>query len=356
MRLQILLFAIIGFYGVYSQPNTESSSSVISTQSNFNATFACTIVQNGTVLKDPTSCNTWIQCINQKPISGSCPNGLFFNRNTNKCVDPDTIKCLSSEPCASVTTKNGTFLADPYSCSSYYYCLNGVATLGACSSGLNYNPETDVCIQNFTCPQNLDPDNWCNIIPDGQFFSNLQRCRKYHFCQNGILENGTCPTGYYFNAFKSICDYEKNVYCPLAELRKFKKSGQGICQNDGQFLSDNTTCSGYFYCQLEESGEFQMIWQNCSNGRFFDPLDGGKCGYRSDVECKYDRCVGMGLNGIQLVNGQSDSCRGYLICQDGKQIGNGTCPDDKKYFDEDLQRCTSDVVQFPACSTNSTAV
>lgn len=85
----------------------------------FNATLICSLVVNGTKMNDPRACNAWIQCIDGSPVSGSCATGLFYDRESQKCLSSSSIKCLSSDPCAALPTG---FAADPYSCNGYYYC------------------------------------------------------------------------------------------------------------------------------------------------------------------------------------------------------------------------------------------
>ncbi|KAH8303640.1 hypothetical protein KR018_009416, partial [Drosophila ironensis] len=304
----------------------------------------CNLVKAGTKMNDPRACNAWIQCVDGEPVSGTCGTGLFYDRASGECVASDSIKCVSSDPCAA--QPNG-FTADPYSCNGYYYCLDGKGTHGSCNSGMNYSPGTEDCIRNFPCPAKMDPDSICNILPDGVFAKDTTNCNGWQMCWEGEVLNGTCPGTFYFSASTAECVYPKDEVCAFTPAPQI--ASVGVCPRSGVFISDNQTCNGYYYCQELDSGEMSLEHGVCSDGRFFmTNADGGACVPRSRVRCDYDRCVGLGNTTIQLANESDDGCRGYALCQDGAVIGQGTCPEDE-YFDEMTQRCTTQVISYPAC-------
>ncbi|XP_033157479.1 peritrophin-48 [Drosophila mauritiana] len=309
----------------------------------FNATLICSLVVNGTKMNDPRACNAWIQCVDGIAVSGSCATGLFYDRESQKCLSSSSVKCLSSDPCAALPTG---FAADPYSCNGYYYCKNGKGTHGVCNTGMNYNSGTQDCIRDFPCPDKMDPDSYCNILPDGVFVKDTDNCNGYQMCWDGQVINGTCPGTFYFKASTAQCDYPQNVECDFVPVPDIIE--KGVCPETGGFISDNKTCNGYYYCKDLGNGEFSLEHGVCSDGRFFLATDGGACVPRSKVKCGYDRCVGLGNSTIQLANESDDGCRGYSICQDGIVIGQGTCPQDE-YFDEISQRCTTQVISYTAC-------
>ncbi|XP_068143007.1 peritrophin-48 [Drosophila tropicalis] len=319
--------------------------------STFDPDLICTLVANGTKMNDPRACNAWVQCIDEKPITGTCTGDLFYDRETETCVDSSSIDCISSEPCAAEA--NG-FAADPYTCNGYYYCINGTGSHGTCAGGMNYNPATMHCIRDFPCEEKMDPDSLCNILPDGVFIKDTNNCNGYQMCWKTKIINGTCPGTFLFNAQKSECVYPQSVECTITESPPITVAS-GICGKAGDFISDNATCNGYYYCRELETGEFTLEHGVCADGRFFyESGDGGVCAPRSKVNCPYDRCVDLGNSTIQLANESDDDCRGYLICQDGISIGSGTCPADE-YFDEMTQRCTTQVISYPACELSSSS-
>lgn len=267
------------------------------------------------------------------------------------CVEPDTVKCYSSNPCASTPGVNG-FVADPFSCNGYYYCEDGDGIQGLCSSGWNFNPETKNCIRNFPCELKILPYDYCNIVPDGVFIKVPNTCTDYQTCWRGDLLNGTCPHTFYFNAINGECDYPENVDCVESTTLAPEIPSEIECPEAGVFIADGKSCNGYYYCKGLEDGSIEPIHSQCPDGRFFDPKDGGACVIRTNIACPYNRCVTMGYENIQLANVYDDGCTGFHLCQDGEIIGSGECPSGQ-YFNELLQLCTEQMVTFAACSYES---
>ncbi|XP_030571032.1 peritrophin-48 [Drosophila novamexicana] len=316
--------------------------------SSFDPELICTLVVDGTKMNDPRVCNGWIQCVDGKPVSGTCDDGLFYDRQTEDCVPSADTNCISSDPCAA--QPNG-FAADPYSCNGYYYCKQGVGTRGVCNNGLNYNPGTESCIRDFPCTAKMNPDSYCNILPDGVFAKDTLNCNGWQMCWKGEVINGTCPATFYFSAAKGDCDYPQNVECAITEPPPLTAAPEA-CPKAGSFISDESSCNGYYYCRESSDGQMQLQHGECDDGRFFSARDGGACVPRSKLQCDYDRCVDLGYTGIQLANESNDGCTGFAICQDGVKIGEGTCPNGE-YFDELTQRCTNQVISYPACALSS---
>ncbi|XP_065361301.1 peritrophin-44 [Calliphora vicina] len=322
----------------------------------FNPDLLCTYIANNTRIKDPSACNKYITCVDQKPISGTCEGDLFYDRNTRSCVPPNSVKCYSSNPCAATPGVNG-FVSDPYTCSGYYYCQNGKGSHGACSSGMNFNPVTMNCIRNYPCEVKMLPEDYCNIVPDGVFIKVPNSCTAYQMCWHGELINGTCPETFYFNALQGDCDYPTEVDCLETTTVPPKKPEDVKCIEAGVFISDGVSCNGYYYCKDHaDNDSIDLVHGVCPFERFFDASNGGACVVRTNISCPYNRCVTFGYHNIQLANINDDGCTGFSICQDGEIIGQSECPSGE-YFNELLQLCTTEVVSFPACArTSSTTV
>ncbi|XP_054734748.1 peritrophin-44 [Anastrepha obliqua] len=322
----------------------------VTVQCSFNSTEICSLLSNGTRIKDPRACNAWITCIEGIPYNGKCADDLFYDRNTYSCVDPNSIKCISSNPCAALNGASG-FAADPYSCNGYYYCSKGVGTHGECETGFNFNSGTTDCIRGYPCVLTMDPDSYCNIVPDGVFIKDPDNCDGYQLCWKEEVLNRTCPTGYYYSAINGVCDYPWDVECAFTTSTTTAPTATSFCNKTGIFVSDGRSCNGYYYCRASSSSASGIELQHgtCPTGRFFDEANDGECVPRTSIVCEYNRCVGFAGDSIELANETNDGCHGYTVCQDGVAIGNGTCPDNG-YFDELTQRCTSEVISFPACA------
>ncbi|XP_067643289.1 peritrophin-44 [Eurosta solidaginis] len=318
---------------------------------NFNATITCSLLSNGIRIKDPDNCNSWITCIEGAPHNGTCASELFYDRNTQTCVNATSIKCISNNPCAPLDSASG-FTADPYTCNGYYYCNEGVGTRGACGTDYNFDPNRTDCVRGYVCGVQIAPDSYCNILPDGVFIKNPNTCNGYQLCWHSEVLNLTCPKGYYYNALKGDCDYTTDVKCAEAITYTPPAAATEFCGHTGIFVSDRESCNGYYYCAVssDSASGIELKHGVCPNGRFFCAENGGECVPRINVVCSYNRCVGSDSNSIVLANVSNDGCHGYTICQGGMVIGNGTCPDDG-YFDELTQICTNEVVDFPACAT-----
>lgn len=319
----------------------------VAVNASFDPNEICELLSNGTRIKDPRACNAWITCIDGIPHAGTCSDNLFYDRNTYACVNSTSIKCISSNPCATLTDETG-FAADPYACDGYYYCNNGSAAHGVCQTGYNFNPGTSDCIRGYPCAINMNPDSYCNILPDGVFIKVRNSCVEYQLCWKGEILSRECPNGYYYNALMADCDYPANVKC-IDKSSDLPSSE--FCNQTGIFVSDRHSCNGYYYCSMTmENGTDRIVLQHgiCPDGRFFDESNGGECVPRTSIACNYNRCVGLASNKIELVNETNDGCHGYTICQGGVSIGNGTCPDNG-YFDELNQSCRNATISFPAC-------
>uniref|UniRef100_A0A1I8P0D5 Chitin-binding type-2 domain-containing protein n=1 Tax=Stomoxys calcitrans TaxID=35570 RepID=A0A1I8P0D5_STOCA len=315
---------------------------------NFDPEHLCTLVADGTKLKDPSSCSVHIECRNGHGFKFTCADNLWFDRNTGHCVEPESIKCLSSQPCLG---KHKVFTPDPYSCNGYYYCENGEGKPGVCGNGMFFNPETLNCVKDFSCNIEMLPEDYCNIVPEGVFIKVPETCQEYQTCWNSQLHNGSCSKGFYFNAQKGICDLPQNVECSEKEP---ENPPNVPCYSDGVFISDGISCNGYYYCSAKkEGGGFDKIHGKCPVGRFFDSQEGGQCLPRANVSCSFDRCVTKGTDRIEMVNVQGDGCRGYAMCQHGEEIGRNECPEGR-YFDETFELCVKEEVKYTACAIDDT--
>ncbi|KAH8370038.1 hypothetical protein KR093_001988, partial [Drosophila rubida] len=311
----------------------------------FDPEVFCTLVVDGTKLKDPRACDTWIECRDGAAISGSCDAGLFYDRQSKSCLPSDSVKCISSNPCAAIETG---FAVDPYSCNGYYYCREGKATRGECKPDYTYNPGLETCIRDYPCTVGMDPNSICNILPDGVFIKDDSNCNGWQTCWKGSVIVDTCSDTFYFDAQQGQCDYPQNVECRHTEPPPIV-ADPDVCPQSGIFVSDGKTCNGYYYCHESELGEMLLLPGACSAGRFFSAIQQGVCVPQEKLHCSYDRCAGRGHAHIQLVNVSNDGCRGFAVCQDGLTIETGTCPEEQ-YFDELTQRCTDEIISYAACA------
>ncbi|XP_035675275.1 uncharacterized protein LOC118415011 [Branchiostoma floridae] len=121
---------------------------------------------------DPEDCTMYYDCSNGIAYHMECPDGLYFNEETDQCDNPANVDCgarrrqaprrptrrpvhgkktSSSEGFSCEGKPNGDY-ADPEDCTMYYDCSNGIAYHMECPDGLYFNEETDQCDN----PANVD--------------------------------------------------------------------------------------------------------------------------------------------------------------------------------------------------------
>ncbi|XP_025836304.1 probable chitinase 10 [Agrilus planipennis] len=125
-------------------------------------------------------CDSFYVCVNGLLLTQKCGPGLYWNAADSRCDWRFRAKCIegaASEaldrytkvPAGSATNiqsscSSGSYSALKGSCEKYLYCLWGKYELFACSSGLHWNKEKNVCDwpQNAKCSEsseNPDIDN-----------------------------------------------------------------------------------------------------------------------------------------------------------------------------------------------------
>ncbi|CAH1258875.1 MRC1 [Branchiostoma lanceolatum] len=98
---------------------------------------------------DPEDCTKFYMCSNGIASSFSCPKGLHFDIKTSRCEWPEDATCGDGFSCEGKPDGN---YADTVDCSKYYTCSNEILSHRSCPDGLYYNEETDQC----DYPENVD--------------------------------------------------------------------------------------------------------------------------------------------------------------------------------------------------------
>jgi len=65
-----------------------------------------------------------------------------------------------------------------------------------------------------TNPEEPPFDIVCN--ENERYIAHPFDCTKFFHCSNGISHLQECPSGLYFNPELNVCDYPRNVDCPVA--------------------------------------------------------------------------------------------------------------------------------------------
>lgn len=190
----------------------------------------------------PTECDGYYECKNNQPTKKLCEDGLLFdtsNPNLEKCDLPFSVDCgdrTELQPAQSTIQcprKNGFFShEDPSVCDRFYNCVNGLANVQHCSSGLIYDDYTGTCTwpadvqrpecskdkikkevlaDGFSCPNDEV------IGPNGRplphpTYPHPEDCQKFYICQLGSRPQlGSCPAGTVYSETSFRCEDPENV-------------------------------------------------------------------------------------------------------------------------------------------------
>ncbi|KAH8379335.1 hypothetical protein KR009_004243, partial [Drosophila setifemur] len=303
----------------------------------------CRIFSNGTVIRDPDSCNQYITCINSVSHYSTCSGSTsFFDKETGKCV-----KSLSDESSCSVSCGGSAteFLADPKSCYGYYFCADQETPMyGKCPQDTHFNATTQTCTRLYESECTSSSFEYCNIVKNGVNFDNLKACNKYHVCTKGVLQDKSCSSTTYFQASTGTCVLKSLVDCDAHPLPS-NVCGTVKKPTENKFVSDQATCRGYFYCAKQADGtpDANPQWNQCPQDRFFDSKT-QTCMTPTSVACTEDRCDGRTLN---FVLSSTKGCRNYLRCSDGVTLDEKSCGNN--FFDEEKGACVTEIKKYTAC-------
>jgi len=320
----------------------------------------CSLLPLGKTILLPNSCTHWVSCPATAGGSdydeGACVFGLYYNKDNEKCEPLTRVNCPYSETqntnrCAQ--QKDGTFLADETDCSHYIYCSGGGELRSACPGDLVFNAERGACVYrtDYNCPKPSEQriaDPICRSVPNDISFAHEHECAKYHMCQAGVLSTFECDYDKAFDHLSGKCVPTAEVKC-LAGA-KMPEPENTICgtKEDPRvgYFSDQQSCSGYFLCGEPHDGtpDRHPYHLRCDNGYFFDSKR-LSCRDRVNVKCTFDRCEGMGNKYVNIAG----DCAAYAYCKDGVVERTGTCAANY-YFDERSQGCTSQNINYAACS------
>ena len=227
----------------------------------------CVGVPDLTFVNDPSMCSKYFLCWNGAAVSGWCPYPFAFNPANSKCDHQDVIPCFLTHAetvCRGKPDK--TFVSDPDSCTNWFRCENTFGVIGSCPPGFYFEPVMQVC----DYPENVDchlgnPDPMCLNASPTDFFPVPGNCVNFFRCDDrGVLIEGSCPDGFKFNPFNSICDHPENVLCdnnggsitttskpPTPETTTIPTEPadpQCVGIPAGQFVASTEACDLYYHC------------------------------------------------------------------------------------------------------------
>lgn len=157
-------------------------------------------------------------------IVRSCTPGYYFDARDQQCVDVSEVRCLPKCPATGLSS----FCYDR-TCTKYVLCFAGEPVVRECVDGLQYNAETDRCDypQYVDCVDNLcvrqnNPDN---IV----FIASKSVCDKYYICVDGQPTNQTCSSGLQFNKETNSCDFPSRTNCEVSLYNESRSNNSQWC-------------------------------------------------------------------------------------------------------------------------------
>ncbi|XP_017080215.1 peritrophin-44 [Drosophila eugracilis] len=313
---------------------------------------------------NPSNCRGWGYCKNQEVVAwDTCPNGEVFNAQTGSCANASTTICTTSseKTCSSVVSP--MYVADTQNCSQYCYCDGkGGLAYGNCGTGGVFSQSSGKCVWGPACPQ----DTICQFMLSNIFVGDPNNCGSYLKCVNGYGTSTKCESPLYYNAATGNC--QKTNPCDGTSDNSNTNTGdftigqaaEGVCSSttkkapvkraaaaadaDAEYVSDKTTCYGYYYCASDTATT--GYWNKCPTGTHFDPTL-SKCVSPASYACPYNRCGNVDTTFMAVVN---TDCASYTICSSGTE---GDCPTGTAY-DEVHDLCTTTKLTYPVCTETVT--
>lgn len=167
-------------------------------------------------------CDYYYECdeATDEPLLQACPNGLAFagfrRGLTSHCDYPHRVSCpdgtrvIGQQAAASENCpwQYGVF-PHATSCTRYWHCWNGTATIQQCPFSLLYNDAIHSC----DWPDNV-PDCQkhpiCKDTPNGLVFIE-KSCVRYWLCVGGYPRLQRCPAGLAVNPTSLKCELASTV-------------------------------------------------------------------------------------------------------------------------------------------------
>ena len=199
----------------------------------------------------------------------------------------------------------GSYYEYPKDCQKYYFCGNGKLILQACSSGLYWSSEAQMCDWNDNV--RCDKDNVVEVggIPEvspveaevtdyndyndysgnndgecveGEYSSSSSSCASFHQCVNGKKTLKNCHEGLHWNSATNTCDWPEAAGCTDVQSRTSLTRDDGAC-TEGDLDTDPGNCANYMFCVHGQMEQF-----SCQSGTVWDNAL-KVCNFPDQVQC-----------------------------------------------------------------------
>lgn len=193
--------------------------------------------------------------------------------------------------------------ANPFSCTRYFMCYDGVAVTRTCSPGLFFSrsqlrcvrrDDSDCILNDESCPLENDPNNVvflpdqddCQRFDSRIFFiasrkSNFFNFIRFFICHDGAPVEFDCGETLHWDPNNNWCIREEESVCepsyPLPPIREIECPPE--TGNDIIFLPHPEDCQFYFICLDGTS-----ILTRCARNMLFD-YSISKCNFADRARC-----------------------------------------------------------------------
>lgn len=252
-------------------------------------------------MPSPESCQRWIQCHEELIFAcGMCPDGLYFDPESNGCNYPTNVDCeMSTGNLCTPGLINR--VPAPDSCSQYFQCIGqGDPIEHTCGDGLHFNEELEKCdfIENVRClrePIAVDcPATDAAFTHEPHPFA----CDRFFLCINGVATERQCLEGLHFDINLRECQIIDRAQCILDEVeveetrreaKKMQSVGKEVAHSEDEYQCSDDP----FYYKIALPGNCQKYVQciygetnimSCVDGTLFDPVE-LRCEIADTVTC-----------------------------------------------------------------------
>ncbi|XP_011179341.1 peritrophin-48 [Zeugodacus cucurbitae] len=251
--------------------------------------------------------------------------------------------------------ENGAQIASGNSCSTYYSCYNGIATLQNCASGTYFDKNAQSCTSQAPAYCVSSASNPCGGHADNSFVSKPGSCNSYYFCNSTGAYAGDCPSNLVFNPTKQMCDYKSNYNCQ--ETNDNNANGPmgpiNLCSyiQVGIYFGNAFNCAGWMKCTSDVDSDTG----SCTGNLLYN-VPKNLCDYPSNVQCtQISRDPQLNVpavsdGGACSTSGTKKSavaCNQYYEC-DGTQFQLATCKANL-YYDTNLENCVARTEAYNDC-------
>ncbi|XP_058122306.1 chitin-binding domain protein cbd-1-like [Anopheles ziemanni] len=302
----------------------------------------CSSVADGQMVLNPIYCNLYYVCVDETAFPSVCPDGEWFDTETQECGQPMDVFCpngpqTTPTPNVCVDTEDGDYVASPQRCEAYYVCSGGIGYILYCPPGLWFDQVTRECINPAeaicnvptpptpnttpTIPPTIPPtgppeegNQMCNGVANNVNLPSPDDCSRFYICFNGGAYPSNCLGGLWFNPETSLCDLPENVDCDVVIPCIDGNAYPQVCSDDLWFSNEQQRC-----VTKEESD--CTLTDPPALPEAPEPEPSPLC---------------AGVSNFRYV-AATDSCQWYYQCIDGIAYLI-SCPL-YYWFDENMQRC-----------------